>query len=135
MMVACLFPAESFTLLCLSLASFTGPSSLLKAEPSRSFGQESPRQTKPKKGQFMNLSRGHSGKKVRCVNRYFARSPENFVDFFFELAWVFCIEKWRGFLVNFFWSSVSHETKHENSSKISGKIRSKIRETFVLQLF
>ena len=24
--------------------------------------------------------------------------------FFFEFAWEFCIEKWRGFLVNFFWS-------------------------------
>ena len=29
--------------------------------------QESPRQTKPKKGQFMNFSRGHSGTEVRCV--------------------------------------------------------------------
>ena len=27
-----------------------------------------------------------------------------FVDFFSEFAWEFCIEKWRGFLVNFFWS-------------------------------
>ena len=31
--------------------------------------QEWPRQTKPKKGQFMNFSQGHSGTKVRCVNR------------------------------------------------------------------
>ena len=31
--------------------------------------QESPRQTKPKKGQFMNFSQGHSGIKIRCVNR------------------------------------------------------------------
>ena len=31
--------------------------------------QESPRQTKPKKGQFMNFSRGHSGTKVQFVNR------------------------------------------------------------------
>ena len=29
---------------------------------------------------------------------------KTFVDFFFEFAWEFCIEKWRGFLVNFFWS-------------------------------
>ena len=31
--------------------------------------QEWPRQTKPKEGQFMNFSRGHSGTKVRDVNR------------------------------------------------------------------
>ena len=31
--------------------------------------QESPRQTKPKKGQFMNFSRARSGTKVRYVNR------------------------------------------------------------------
>ena len=31
--------------------------------------RESPRQTKPKKGQFMNFSPGHSGTKVRYVNR------------------------------------------------------------------
>ena len=31
--------------------------------------QEWPRQTKPKKGQFMNFSHGHSGTKVRYVNR------------------------------------------------------------------
>ena len=33
------------------------------------FYQEPPRQTKPKKGQFMNFSQGHSGTKVRDVNR------------------------------------------------------------------
>ena len=27
-----------------------------------------------------------------------------FVDSFFELAWEFSVEKWRGFLVKFFWS-------------------------------
>ena len=31
--------------------------------------QEWPRQTKPKEGQFMNFSQGHSGTKVRDVNR------------------------------------------------------------------
>ena len=33
-----------------------------------------------------------------------ACSPEEFCDFFvsFVFAWEFCIEKWRGFLVNFF---------------------------------
>ena len=38
-----------------------------------SFFQESPRQTKPKKGQFMNFSRGHSGTKVRCESRLFSQ--------------------------------------------------------------
>ena len=33
------------------------------------LNQEWPRQTKPKKGRFMNFSQGHSGTKVRCVNR------------------------------------------------------------------
>ena len=46
---------------------------------------------------------------------------------FFVFAWEFCIEKWRGFLMNSFLVSVSRETKHEKSSKNSGKIRGKIR--------
>ena len=29
---------------------------------------------------------------------------KNFVNIFFVFAWEFCIEKWRGFLVHFFWS-------------------------------
>ena len=33
------------------------------------MGQEWPRQTKPKKGQFMNFPQGHSGTKVQFVNR------------------------------------------------------------------
>ena len=33
------------------------------------FLQEWPRQTKPKKGQLMNFPQGHSGTKVRYVNR------------------------------------------------------------------
>ena len=33
------------------------------------FNQEWPRQTKPKKGRFMNFSQGHSGTKVQFVNR------------------------------------------------------------------
>ena len=33
------------------------------------FSQESPRQTKPKKGQLMNFSRGQTGTKVRCELR------------------------------------------------------------------
>ena len=35
--------------------------------------QESPRQTKPKKGQFMNFSQGHSGTKVQCESCLFSQ--------------------------------------------------------------
>ena len=34
--------------------------------------QEWPRQTKPKKGQFMNFSQGHSGTKVQCESCLFS---------------------------------------------------------------
>ena len=42
------------------------------------FFQESPRHTKPKKGQFMNFTRGHSGTKVRCESCLFSqgKTPE-----------------------------------------------------------
>ena len=42
---------------------------LYNKNPPTHFCQEWPRQTKPKKGQFMNFSQGHSGTKVRDVNR------------------------------------------------------------------
>ena len=61
-------------------------------------------------------------------NFYFASSPENFVNIFFVFAWEFCIEKWRGFLVNFFWSPfpTKRSTKTpqkfgENSERNSGR--------------
>ena len=40
--------------------------------------QKSPRQTKPKKGQFMNFSQGHSGTKVQCESCLFSqgKTPE-----------------------------------------------------------
>ena len=43
-----------------------------------SLCQEWPRQTKPKNGQFMNFSRGHSGTKIRCESRLFSHgeTPE-----------------------------------------------------------
>ena len=37
------------------------------------FFQEWPRQTKPKKGQFMNFSQGHSGTKVQCESCFFPK--------------------------------------------------------------
>ena len=70
---------------------------------------------------------------------YFPRSPENFcVDCFFKFAWEFCIEKWQGFLVNFFWSPFPTKTPQKIRSKIRGKIRDdigNIRGTSVLQLY
>ena len=40
--------------------------------------QEWPRQTKPKKGRFMNFSQGHSGTKVQCESCLFSqgKAPE-----------------------------------------------------------
>ena len=38
----------------------------------RRLRQEWPRQTKPKKGQFMNFSQGHSGTKVQCESCLFS---------------------------------------------------------------
>ena len=40
--------------------------------------QESPRQTKPKKGRFMNFSQGHSGTKIQCESCLFSsgKTPE-----------------------------------------------------------
>ena len=48
----------------------TFPPQLL--DPTEGY-QEWPRQTKPKKGQFMNLSQGHSGTKVQCESCLFSQ--------------------------------------------------------------
>ena len=71
---------------------------------------------------------------------------KHFVNIFFVFAWEFCIEKWRGFLVNFFWSPFPTKRSTKNPRKIRGKFGAKfgaksgtkiwkIRGTFVLQLF
>ena len=71
---------------------------------------------------------------------------KNSVNIFFVFAWEFCIEKWRGFLVNFFWSPSPTKRSTKSPRKIRGKFGAKfgakfgtkirkIRETFVLQLF
>ena len=67
---------------------------------------------------------------------------KTFVDFFFEVDWGFCIEKWRGFLVNFFWSPSPTKRSTKTPGKLRGKFGAKfgtkirkIRGTFVLQLF
>ena len=58
---------------------------------------------------------------------YFACSPEEFCEYFFVFAWEFCIEKWRGFLVNFFWSPSPTKARkilenfRENSEQNSGQ--------------
>ena len=47
--------------------------------------------------------------------------------FFFEFAWEFCIEKWRGFSVSSFWSPFPTKQLTKNPLKNSGKIQSKVR--------
>ena len=65
---------------------------------------------------------------------------------FFVFAWEFCIEKCRGFLVNFFWSPSPTKRSTKNPRKIRGELGAKFganfgmktrkirEETFVLQL-
>ena len=71
---------------------------------------------------------------------------KNFVNIFFVFAWEFCIEKWRGFLVNFFWSPSPTKQSTKNPRKIRGKFGAKFGakfgtkfekfgKLFVLQLF
>ena len=47
-------------------------------DPKQPMNQEWPRQTKPKKGQFMNFSGGHSGTKIQCESCLFSqgKTPE-----------------------------------------------------------
>ena len=56
------------------------------------FFQDWPRQTKPKKGQFMNFSQGHSGTKVQCESCLFSqgKTPE-------------FTQKWAKFMNFSFW--------------------------------
>ena len=71
---------------------------------------------------------------------------KHFVNVFFVFAWEFCVEKRRGFLVNFFWSPFPTKRSTKTPRKIRGKFGAKfgakfgtkirkIRGTFVLQLF
>ena len=46
---------------------------------------------------------------------------KNFVNIFFVFAWEFCIEKWGGFLVNFFWSPSPTNRSTKSPRKIRGK--------------
>ena len=41
------------------------------------YHQESPRQTKAKKGQLMNFSRGQTGTKIRCESRLFSQGKKH----------------------------------------------------------
>ena len=71
---------------------------------------------------------------------------KNSVNIFFVFAWEFYIGKWRGFLVNFFWSPYPTKRSTKSPRKIRGKFGEKfraksgtkiwkIRGTFVLRLF
>ena len=50
---------------------------------------------------------------------------KNFVNIFFVFAWEFCIEKWRGFLVIFFWSPSPTKRSTKNPQNIRGKFGAK----------
>ena len=58
--------------------NFIFPSKCDSGTPKTLSNQEWPRQTKPKKGQFMNFSQGHSGTKVQCESCLFSqgKTPE-----------------------------------------------------------
>ena len=71
---------------------------------------------------------------------------KHFVNIFLVFAWELCIEKWWGFLVNFFWSPFPTKRSTKNPRKIREKSGAKfgakfgtkilkIRGTFGLQLF
>ena len=71
---------------------------------------------------------------------------KHFVNIFFVFAWEFRIEKWRGFLPNFFWPPFPKKRSTKNPRKIREKFGAKfgakfrtkilkIRGTFGLQLF
>ena len=49
------------------------------------------------------------------------------VDFLLEFAWKYCVEKWRGFLVNFFWSPFPTKGSSKTPEKIWREIRGKIQ--------
>ena len=51
--------------------------------------QEWPRQTKPKKGQFMNFSQGHSGTKVQCESRLFSQEKNTRIHKNGRNSWTF----------------------------------------------
>ena len=55
---------------------------------------------------------------LKFPKTYFASSPETFCEYFFVFAWEFCIEKWRGFLVNLFWSPFPTKRSMKTPQKI-----------------
>ena len=55
---------------------------------------------------------------------------KTFVDFSFEFAWEFCIEKGRGFLVNFFWSPFPTKRSTKTPQTIRGKFGAKFGAKF-----
>ena len=64
-------------------------------------------------------------------NLLFTPPPQkNFVDFLFGFAWGFCIEKWRGLLVNFFWSPFPTKRSTKTPQKTRGKFGAKFGAKF-----
>ena len=62
--------------------------------------------------------------RLMLSNHYFACSPETFCEYLFVVAWESCIEKGRGFLVNFFWSPFPGKQSTKTPQKIRAKFRS-----------
>ena len=90
--------------------------------------KEQKRRRRKKSLEDSEISSKTKGPVEQGATGYFACSPEEFCEYFFVFAWEFCIEKWRGFLVIFFWSPfpTKRGTKtpqkiRENSEQISGK--------------
>ena len=55
---------------------------------------------------------------------------KNSVNIFFVFAWEFCIEKWRGFLVIFFWSPSPTKRSAKSPRKVRGKFGAKFGPKF-----
>ena len=55
---------------------------------------------------------------------------KQFVNIFFVFAWEFCIEKRRGFLVNFSWSPFPAKRSTKTPRKLRGKFGAKFGEKF-----
>ena len=55
---------------------------------------------------------------------------KNFVNIFLVFTWEFYIEKWRGFLVNFFWSPSPTKRSTKTPRKFRGKFGAKFGANF-----
>ena len=76
----------------------------------------------PPSGMYHRQQNDYSSRQLICSTvTYSACSSEGFCAYFFVFAWEFCIEKWRGFLVIFFWSLSPTKRSTKSPRKIRGK--------------